>query len=427
MSASRRVVALGALLWAVGWGAAPSSRAEPESGRLERDVEAYLKGTVVERRAIAEEVSTYASPDEVLEAVEAHHARRPKRRAGLQKRTIRVGSTEAPYIVVAPRGYDPDRAWPVHISLHGGGRAARYNERTCWNHDWRRRAPTDTLLVCPTTPGGTWWTPQGEAMAMAVYREVIDEWRVDGDRVSIGGMSNGGTGAWHLTMKYPWLWSGVVPRCAGEIRDDRYVENIAKLPVYMIHGDRDRLIPVEASLAMKERLQRVGNEPRLTIHKGGAHRFFSKENRQVSAWLRGLRRKQPLSITYQALPDSDQNPPGLAYWIHAPGARKIRAQWSQGAQGPRLDLTGEDLPAELLVYVPPSLVAVGRPLEVRFKERAVHGPKMIPSTAHALESYRLSRDPQRTYTVGVRVTLPRPVEATQSEGATSGSETQRTP
>ena len=33
---------------------------------------------------------------------------------------------------------------------------------------------------------------------------------------------------------------------------------------------------------------------------------------------------------------------------------------------------------------------------------AVHGSKMIPSTAHALESYRLSRDPQRTYTVGMR-------------------------
>jgi poly(3-hydroxybutyrate) depolymerase len=406
---------------------APPSEGSPESKDLEHEIAAYLQETREARAARVERLSRERSVSEVLRAIEARHLNRPDRRRGLHKRTVRVGDVVANYVVVAPRDYDPKRRWPVHISLHGGGKPARYNERTCWDHDWGRRPQRDLLLVCPTTPTGKWWLPSGDAMVMAVYQEVLKEWRVDLDRVSIGGMSNGGTGSWHMAMKYPWLWSGVVPRCAGEIRDDGFVENIAKLPTYMIHGTRDSLIPVESSRAMVERLSRAGNEARLTEITGGGHRFFSRQNRKVRAWLGERQRSLPHSFTYQTLPDSDQNPPGLVYWIHAPGAQSIQAHMVRESIGLRVNLTGTKLPKRTTVYIPEALVSPGEILRVfRGGERVHEGP-MTRSIERVLESYRLSGDPGRTYTVGVTLTLTQePVEA-QSEPAPRGSDTQRKP
>lgn len=406
---------------------APPSAAAPESNELGEDIATYLRATPSERTNIVDRLTRERSTGEVLSAIEARHESRPERRRGLHKREVRVGEVVANYVVVAPRSYDPKKPWPMHISLHGGGKPARYNERTCWEHDWGRRAPREFILVCPTTPAGKWWLPSGEARVMAVYREVLKDWNIDLDRVSIGGMSNGGTGAWHMAMKYPWLWSGVVPRCAGEIRDDGFVENIAKLPTYMIHGTRDRLIPVEASRAMRDRLSRAGNEAKLTEIQGGGHRFFSRENRKVVAWLRERHRALPHSITYNALPDSDQNPPGLVYWIHAPGAQSIRASLIREPTGVRVNLEGDALPERTTVYIPEPLIAPGGALRVFRGDTRIYEGSMTPSIEAVLESYRLSGDPGRTYTVGVTLELNRDPAEAQSEPAPSGSDTQRNP
>lgn len=364
---------------------------------------------------------------EVLEALQRRHMNRPERRRGLHKRSVDLGEVVADYVVVAPRAYDPRKRWPVHISLHGGGKSSRYNERTCWDHDWGRRPQRDLLLVCPTTPTGKWWLPLGDATVMAVYRAVLKEWSVDLDRVSIGGMSNGGTGSWHMAMKYPWLWSGVVPRCAGEIRDDGFVENIARLPTYMIHGTRDSLIPVASSRAMLERLSRVGNQARLKEITSGGHRFFSRENPRVLAWLQARQRSLPHSFTYTSLPDSDKNPPGLVYWIHAPGAERIEAHLVREPTGIRVNLAGKGFPEPTTVYIPESFVSPRATLRVFQGDAQVHVGPMTPSVQSVLQSYRLSGDPGRTYTVGVTLDLPKELTEAQSVPESRGSEAQRKP
>lgn len=410
-------------LMVVTTGAAPAGATRSPGDTLT----SYLEAPEEMRDQVARDASARLTVGELIEAIEAREARRPARRAGLHQRTIQVGDVTAPYIVVAPRGYDSKRPWPMHISLHGGGKPDRYNERTCLDHDWGRRGARDALLVCPTTPVGRWWTPAGDAMVSAVYREVLREWRVDRSRVSIGGMSNGGTGAWHMAMKYPWLWSAVVPRCAGEIRDDRYVTNMAALPVHMIHGDRDSLIPVESSLAMDQRLRRAGNEPTLRVIKGGRHRFFSRLNRSVMRWLKTQRRAAPDTLDYTALPDSDRNPPGLVAWIHAPGALRVQASWSSIEGGAQLTLAGAELPDRATIYVPSRFAAEGAKLRVLFDGRVVHDGPMIAKVVHLLESYRLTEDRERSYPFGVVVDLSAPEPGPQSREAPSGAATQRTP
>ena len=316
--------------------------------------------------------------------------------------------------VVAPRRYDRKRRWPLHMALHGGGSYGRdangkkryWDEKRCLSSGvWGRRPQRGFILVCPTTHVGKWWKPEGDKIITAVFQKVIREFNVDTNKVSVGGLSNGGTGTWHITMKYPWMWAAAIPRCAGEIHNDDYVRNIESMPVYMIHGTNDHLIPVESSRNMSARLAKLGNEARLTEIEGGGHFFFSKENRQVVPWMLAQKRMAPEEFTYTYL---HGNPAGLVYWVHAPGAERVEATMVRDASAVKVTLKGERLPKRTTVFVPDAFAEPGTQIRIFVDGVLQHEGPIRSSVAAVLESFRLTGDLERTYTVAVTLDLPEP-------------------
>src|SRR6516162_1474076 len=60
----------------------------------------------------------------LLIGLAAHHASiaaAPHRESGFLDRAVAVGGVEYRYEVYVPRDYDPRRAWPIVLALHGGG------------------------------------------------------------------------------------------------------------------------------------------------------------------------------------------------------------------------------------------------------------------------------------------------------------------
>src|SRR5207302_5784656 len=45
----------------------------------------------------------------------------PRHETGFLDRSVTVGGKSYPYVVYIPRTYDPSRAWPVILFLHGAG------------------------------------------------------------------------------------------------------------------------------------------------------------------------------------------------------------------------------------------------------------------------------------------------------------------
>ncbi len=122
------------------------------------------------------------------------------------------------YIIVAPMGYSPIGGYGIDIGeTPEAERRARLSEKDVFN----------------------------------VIDHVTAEYSVDANRIFILGHSMGGAGAWHLALKYPNRWAGIVPSaCRPPGKDD--LRKLRHLPILAITGERDNpevLLPLMRKMA----------------------------------------------------------------------------------------------------------------------------------------------------------------------------------
>jgi enterochelin esterase-like enzyme len=126
------------------------------------------------------------------------------------------------YAVYVPPDYDPARAYPLLIMLHGGsangnlflgvvlGNNMNWKEYSV--HLWDEYAPRwtpDWIVVAPDGFGQVMWRWMGEQDVLDVLEDVRRHYRVDDDRVVLGGLSNGGVGAYNIGLRHAHRFAAV--------------------------------------------------------------------------------------------------------------------------------------------------------------------------------------------------------------------------
>jgi len=81
----------------------------------------------------------------------------------------------------------------------------------------------------------------------------------------------GGGGTWHLGLKYPDLWAGLAPIAPAIYRPATEVEKIKHVPVILIQGDQDKLVPVAGARRWAEQMKNFGMTYRYVEVAGGDH------------------------------------------------------------------------------------------------------------------------------------------------------------
>lgn len=153
----------------------------------------------------------------------------------------------------------------VFIGLHGGapgigsGRSAQSL--------WGGASSKGLIGVFPTAnlPGmkKTWQTPVVNEFVLAILRELKRTWKIDTNRVYVAGHSLGGSGAWHIGLRYADLWAGVSPNAgglhgweptAGDAQlPGGFIANLYNTPLFVTHFDQDPRVGVaDARAASKE-------------------------------------------------------------------------------------------------------------------------------------------------------------------------------
>ena len=98
--------------------------------------------------------------------------------------------------------------------------------------------------------------------AMKKIRELVADPSIDASRVYLTGLSMGGFGSWDLVSRHPEWFAAVVPICGGG--DPAFASRIAesRVPIWTVHGDEDRVVPVELTrdmiVAIREAGGRIG-------------------------------------------------------------------------------------------------------------------------------------------------------------------------
>jgi pimeloyl-ACP methyl ester carboxylesterase len=143
----------------------------------------------------------------------------------------KIGKNEKPrYAVRLPKSYLPQgRPWPVLIVIPPPGQEATKHLATAW----RSEALRETILVAPEMPAKVedWRTlGGGVAAAMTMLGDLFLNFRVDHDRVVVGGVGEGGAFAVAWASYYPDRFAGVVSREGGAT--GAALENLGNLPSY---------------------------------------------------------------------------------------------------------------------------------------------------------------------------------------------------
>lgn len=157
----------------------------------------------------------------------ARHGRDPflEARGRISMRGYRspISETRQGYAVYLPKDYDPARAYPLVVALHGGSANGNLflgvvlgnnmNWKEYDQHLWDAFEPRwtpDCIVVAPDGFGQVMWRFMGEQDVLDVIADVQKHYHVDENRVALLGLSNGGVGAYNLGLRHAYRFSAVL-------------------------------------------------------------------------------------------------------------------------------------------------------------------------------------------------------------------------
>ena len=209
-----------------------------------------------ERRAAAEQVVATGAPFEAVRDL----LRRGRDYADDVPRgrilRSRVGSDGLDHkvLILVPEDYDPGRALPVRMNLHGGMGAPEWKELDgSWAGGWRPQS--DQIVILPAGWWDSMWWEHSQAENLeAILADVKRTWNVDEDRVVLFGNSDGGAALFFYAFRQPDRWSGYAgfvgppDRLArGNLRPDgqMHLSNLRGQRFHLGYGEDDPLCPIE--------------------------------------------------------------------------------------------------------------------------------------------------------------------------------------
>jgi predicted peptidase len=208
---------------------------------------------------------------------------------GLYHLTTQAEGHTVFYTLRIPADYDGHTALPVILCLHFGGQPSEfYGGRFLNLIPLPGLGSLAALLVAPTTAQSGWATPTGEAAAFAALAAVEQHLRVDTRRRVVMGYSMGGRGTWHMAATFRSHFVAAIP-IAGTPREVT-LDPLWDLPLYVIHSEADRQVPIEDAAQAVERLHAMGAPVEFARLPSGDHFEYclviAELRNKVCPWLK---------------------------------------------------------------------------------------------------------------------------------------------
>lgn len=219
-------------------------------------------------------------------------------------RLSRLDRTIQFYAVRLPPRWDPHKAYPLWVQLHG--RWSNLPLALVANSFLPNSGslPTDAIVLTP-------WV-RGNSDYRLAYGSEPDVWEaiddlksyatLDSQRWYISGHSWGGDDVWSIVLRTPDLWAAAgimagspvsVPDQLGLVANARYV------PFYLWRGSAD---PVpdrkEAFGYFRDALTRVGDPPQMVVADGVPHMYRPQDIDAMAKWLFQHVRQRPNKFSF---------------------------------------------------------------------------------------------------------------------------------
>jgi predicted peptidase len=211
------------------------------------------------------------------------------------------------YLISFPKDYDAKskKGSPLILFLHGAGE--RGND--VWRasiHGPSKYAATNSefsfILVTPLCSAEEVWSNE---VLLELLDEIIAKHNVDEKRIYLTGMSMGGYGTWNLGLTHAKRFAAIAPICGGGERIEILlaargyagpvkIDDLRTLPIWVFHGAKDTVVPLEESERMVRALKEAKCENvKLTVYPEAQHDSWTEtyNDPELYKWFLEQKRK----------------------------------------------------------------------------------------------------------------------------------------
>jgi predicted peptidase len=205
------------------------------------------------------------------------------------------------YLLFKPKDFQPARAYPLVLSLHGGAPRHRFEDLVepylpGLAYGLGRLISDDTQQPHPCFVVAPWsnnrgWDDDNIHAVMDLLGALEKEFKIDATRIYVTGQSMGGWGTWSIITQHPERFAAAVPICGGGEPNDAV--RAKDIPIWAFHGTADHVVPVQYTRQMIAALRKAGATPRYweykdAEHAGTAERGYCEP--ELIDWLFGQRK-----------------------------------------------------------------------------------------------------------------------------------------
>ena len=217
------------------------------------------------------------------------------------------------YRLLLPRNYDASKKYPLVLFLHGAGERGSNNEsqlvhgsKLFLRDSVRENYPA--IVVFPQCPKSSYWSnvqivtdsttkkrsfhfQEGgkPTFAMKMLLELLDEledrYKLDKDRIYVGGLSMGGMGTYELVRRKPKLFAAAFAICGGA--NPETAKKLRRPSWWIFHGLKDDVVPPHFSEQMAAAIKAKGGEVKLTLYPNANHNSWDPAfaEKELLPWL----------------------------------------------------------------------------------------------------------------------------------------------
>ena len=160
------------------------------------------------------------------------------------------------YALTLPRSYNPRQPRPLVLALHPGGqRFPGYGAAFVQQVVAPGLNALGAIIIAPDVPTRAWTDDIAERAVLALVRGVMNDFSIDRSRVLVAGFSLGGRGTWFLSARHPDIFTGAIVMAGSP--GDEPLDQLAKVPTYVIHSRDDEVAPFEPTERAVGELKRL--------------------------------------------------------------------------------------------------------------------------------------------------------------------------
>ena len=195
-------------------------------------------------------------------------------RAAMLEQTKMVGGVAVHYKVVLPDGYDATKTYPAIIAFGGGPQTMDTVNGTLARNFRAEAEKRGYIVVAPAAPDGVLFFEGGERIFPEFLKMILADYKIQGGKFHIAGVSNGGIAAFHVAAANPQYFLSVTafPGYMWQPTPAK-LEAISKMCVFMYVGENDPYRWHPEMQREAEFLRARGTVAHYTVEKGEPHRL----------------------------------------------------------------------------------------------------------------------------------------------------------